>query len=126
MAHAEKNLENFEKRLRQRQNELERALANTVEQGLASTVDDAQDVADMAVAGYQKEMLFSQGTQRNTQLRLVRQALNRIAEGTFGDCVLCYRPIGLKRVEALPWTPYCIDCQEKIEKGEIEPQAHVA
>jgi DnaK suppressor protein len=126
MAHAEDTLQKYEKRLRQRQNELEQALASTVEQALASTVHDAQDVADLAVAGYQKEMLFSQGTQRNSQLRLVRQALDRIADGSFGDCVLCYRAIGAKRVEALPWTPYCIDCQEKIEKGEIEPQAHVA
>jgi DnaK suppressor protein len=126
MAHAEDTLQKYEKRLRQRQNELEQALASTVEQALASTVHDAQDVADLAVAGYQKEMLFSQGTQRNSQLRLVRQALDRIADGSFGDCVLCYQAIGAKRVEALPWTPYCIDCQEKIEKGEIEPQAHVA
>ena len=126
MAHTDEKLQTYEKRLRQRQNELEKALASTVVQALASSVDDAQDVADLAVAGYQKEMLFSQGTQRNAQLRLVRQALNRIAEGTFGDCIHCYRTIGAKRVEALPWTPYCIDCQERIENGEIEPTASVA
>jgi DnaK suppressor protein len=105
---------------------LEAALASTVEQAIASNVGDAQDVADQAVAGYQKEMLFSQGTVRNAQLRLVRQALNRIADGSYGDCVHCYQAIGPKRIEALPWTPYCIDCQEKIEKGELEPAASVA
>jgi DnaK suppressor protein len=113
----------YEKRLRARQQELEQALANTVAQALASNVADAQDVADQAVAGYQKEMLFSQGTVRNAQLRLVRQALNRIAEGSYGDCVRCSEAIGAKRIEALPWTPYCIDCQERIEKGEIEASA---
>lgn len=116
----------YEKRLRQRQHELEQALANTVEQALSSNVNDAQDVADQAVAGYQKEMLFSQGTVRNKQLRLVRQALNRIAEGSYGDCIRCYQTIGAKRIEALPWTPYCIDCQEQIERGETEPSSHVA
>ena len=116
----------FEKRLRQRQKELEQALASTVEQALASTVNDAQDVADQAVAGYQKEMLFSQGTVRNDQLRLVKQALNRIAEGSYGDCVRCYQAIGAKRIEALPWTPYCIDCQELFEKGEAGPTTSVA
>jgi DnaK suppressor protein len=126
MSQTEENLQRYEKRLRQRQKELERALASTVEEALASTANDAQDVADQAVAGYQKEMLFSQGTERNAQLRLVRQALNRIADGTYGDCVRCYRAIGVKRVEALPWTPYCIDCQERIEKGESEPTASVA
>ncbi len=101
-------------------------MASTVEQALASTVEDAQDVADQAVAGYQKEMLFSQGTVRNAQLRLVRQALNRIADGTFGDCVRCLQAIGAKRIEALPWTPYCINCQERIERGEMEPSSYVA
>jgi DnaK suppressor protein len=116
----------FEKRLRQRQQELELAVANTVEQALASNPDDARDVADQAVAGYQKELLFSQGTVRSAQLRLVRQALARLADGTFGDCVRCYQTIGAKRIEALPWTPYCINCQELIERGEVEPTASVA
>lgn len=116
----------FEQRLRQRQEELEQAVANTVVQALASNADDTRDVADQAVAGYQKELLFSQGTVRSTQLRLVRQALARIADGSFGDCVRCYQPIGAKRIEALPWTPYCINCQELIERGEAEPTASVA
>ncbi|MHB1958453.1 MAG: TraR/DksA family transcriptional regulator [Acidobacteriaceae bacterium] len=116
----------FEKRLRQRQQELEQAVASTVAQALASNTDDTQDVADQAVAGYQKELLFSQGSVRSAQLRLVRQALARLADGTFGECVRCYQAIGAKRIEALPWTPYCIDCQERIEKGDIEPTASVA
>ncbi len=116
----------FEQRLRQRQQELEQALASTVEQALAANPDDTRDVADQAVAGYQKELLFTQGTVRNAQLRLVRQALGRIEDGTFGDCVRCLQSIGTKRIEALPWTPYCINCQERIERGDVEPSASVA
>jgi DnaK suppressor protein len=116
----------FEQRLRQRQQELEKAVANTVEQALSSNPDDTRDVADQAVAGYQKELLFTQGSVRSSQLRLVRQALARLSEGGFGDCVRCYQPIGAKRIEALPWTPYCINCQELIERGGAEPTASVA
>lgn len=127
MTHAEETRrKQFEKRLRQRQKELEAALAHTVEQALTSNANETQDVADQAVAGYQKEMLFSQGTVRNAQLRLVKQALNRLAEGSYGDCVRCYQEIGAKRIEALPWTPYCIECQERLERGDIEPTASVA
>ena len=54
------------------------------------------------------------------QLALVRLALKRLDEGTYGECMHCGKTIGLKRLEALPWTPYCIDCREKIENGEIE------
>lgn len=123
---ADDALQRHERRLRQRETELTQALAQTVEQAMASTVNDTQDVADQAVAGYQKEMLFSQGTVRNAQLRMVREALRRIAEGTFGDCVRCYQAIGPKRIEALPWTPYCINCQEQIEKGDAGLAASVA
>lgn len=125
-AQPEDVMQRYERKLRQREKELTQALASTVEQAMASNADDTQDVADQAVAGYQKEMLFSQGTARNAQLRLVRQALHRISQGSFGDCVRCLQAIGSKRIEALPWTPYCIDCQERIEKGEAEPIASVA
>ena len=126
VAQVEDPLQRYEYRLRRRQQELEQALASTVEQAMTSGAEDGQDVADQAVAGYQKEMLFSQGTERNHQLRLVRQALERIAAGTFGDCVRCSQEIGPKRIEALPWTPYCINCQELIESGDVEPTASVA
>ena len=54
---------------------------------------------------YQKEMLFSQGTSGHEQLALVRLALKRLDEGTYGECMHCGKTIGLKRLEALPWTP---------------------
>jgi DnaK suppressor protein len=116
----------YEKHLRLRQRELERELASTVEQARTSNSNDTQDVADQAVAGYQKELLLSQGSAKNAELRLVEQALNRLSEGTFGECVRCSQTIGAKRIEAVPWTPYCIDCQEEIEKGTFEPTAFVA
>ena len=55
----------------------------------------------------------------DTQLTLVRGALAPAADGSFGECVHCGKTIGAKRLEALPWTPYCIDCQEQVENGEI-------
>jgi len=56
----------------------------------------------------------------------VRLALGRLREGTFGDCMHCGQEIGEKRLEALPWTPYCIACQEKVETGQIEDVVRAA
>ena len=122
-AQMEDSRQRVERRLRERQRELEQELANTVAQAKAGNDNDTPDVADLAVAGYQKEMLFSQGTVRNAQLRMVRQALSRLAAGSYGDCLRCDEPIGPKRIEALPWTPYCIGCQEQIERGDMETSA---
>jgi DnaK suppressor protein len=50
----------------------------------------------------------------------VRAALRRIDEGTFGVCVHCEEEISLKRVNAVPWTPYCITCQEQADRAQEE------
>ncbi|MGC2637719.1 MAG: TraR/DksA family transcriptional regulator [Acidobacteriaceae bacterium] len=101
-------------------------MLTAVEQGRQAVAEDTLDIADQAVFSYQKEMLFSQGTEGHTQLTLVRQALERLNEGTYGECLHCGKAIGDKRLEALPWTPYCIQCQEKIETGQLEDFARAA
>ena len=120
------NTGKFEKKLLQLQTDLSFAMLSAVEQGREAGSNDTRDIADQAVASYQKEFLFSQSTNGHAQLTLVTAALDRIAEGTFGECLNCGKTIGFKRLEALPWTPYCIDCQEKIENGEIEGPVRAA
>ena len=126
MAKAPSTRSAYEQKLRQQQLLLERTMKAAVEQGRDAAMDDTQDVADQAVASYQKEFLFSQGTNGHAQMQLVRQALVRLEDGTFGECQQCGQAIGTKRLEALPWTPYCISCQEKIENGEIEQPGRAA
>lgn len=116
----------FEERLRHQQTSLERSMLTAVQQGRQAVAEDTLDVADQAVFSYQKEMIFSQGTEGHSQLALVRLALERLREGSFGECLNCGNPIGEKRLEALPWTPYCIECQEKVENGEIEDVVRAA
>jgi DnaK suppressor protein len=110
----------FEKTLQQQKALLERSLSATVEQGRAIAIEDTIDPADQAVASYQKELMFSQGTNGRTQLAQVELALERLHEGHYGECLECGEAIGAKRLEALPWTRYCFSCQEKIENGELE------
>ena len=126
MTQSSQNVQRLEEKLRQQQALLERSMLTAVEQGRQTGADETQDVADQAVSSYQKELLFTQGTNGHTQLSLVRLALERIDEGSYGDCLQCGSPIGEKRLDALPWTPYCINCQEKIENGEIENPVRAA
>jgi DnaK suppressor protein len=110
----------FEEKLLQQKAMLERAVLSTVAQGREIVAEDNIDPADQAVVSYQRELIFSQGTSGHNQLSMIRTALERLHEGTFGECLQCGETIGAKRLEALPWTPYCIACQEKIENGEVE------
>jgi len=111
----------FVEKLLQQRKQIEQMMLSAVEQGREASAADIQDTADLAVASYQREMLFSHGTNQHIQLQMIQQALDRVEDGEFGECQHCGTEIGKKRLEALPWTPYCIDCQEKVENGQIEP-----
>ena len=81
----------------------------------------SQDVVDKAESSYTKEFLLSLSDTERSHLLLIDEALRRLEKDSFGVCQLCGKEIGEKRIEALPWTPYCIICQEKAEQ-EAESQ----
>ncbi|HEU5401796.1 MAG TPA: TraR/DksA family transcriptional regulator [Terriglobales bacterium] len=115
-----KKVEAFKKRLEERQRELRTAVSRNEQDGRAADLDTAQDIADRASSSYQKEFLFHQSSSDRQLLQMVEGALSRIREGSFGECISCGNEINIKRLEAVPWTRYCIQCQEKLEKGVLE------
>jgi RNA polymerase-binding transcription factor len=81
---------------------------------------DIQDMADMAVESYTKEFMFGKSSGDRHVLQLIREALDRIENKSYGTCVNCENPIQPKRLEAVPWTRHCIQCQGLLEKGLLE------
>jgi DnaK suppressor protein len=109
------NVAKFRQRLeRQRQDALEFIGRLSCETRSLDT-DRGQDSADLSALSVTKESLFEQGSQRRRVLRLVEKALRSILEGSFGTCDACGDEIQSKRLEALPWTQYCLRCQEEFE-----------
>lgn len=51
------------------------------------------------------------------QLRVVKHALGKFADGSYGVCENCGEPIGWSRLNARPEARFCIACQTKIEKA---------
>jgi DnaK suppressor protein len=114
-----KKLEQLKKRLEERQQELRRQVSNREQDGR----NQGEDIADRAASSYNKEFLFTQSTNERQLLGMVDSALARMREGTYAECIACGNEINLKRLEAVPWTRYCIECQEKLEKGQLEQAA---
>jgi DnaK suppressor protein len=112
-----KKLKQYEARLLEERNALLGMVERTEDYGREADRDVSQDPADKASNSYTKELLFSQSTTERNRPRLIEEALNRIAEGTFGECVNCGEDISAKRLDAIPWTPHCIRCQELVEQG---------
>jgi DnaK suppressor protein len=81
---------------------------------------DTQDVADMAVESYTKEFIFGKSSGDRHILQLIREALDRVENKTYGTCVHCENPIQPKRLDAVPWTQHCLKCQGLLEKGLLD------
>jgi DnaK suppressor protein len=119
-----KKLDYFKKRLESRQVELRRMVTRTEQDGRTVDEDSAQDIADRAASSYTKEFLFHQSNNDRQLLQMVDGALERLREGAFGECISCGKEINAKRLEAVPWTRHCIECQEKLEQGILEETSH--
>jgi RNA polymerase-binding transcription factor len=89
-------------------------------QNEARGLDDncPHDTADLSVAAASKESLFQRSSGIRQLVRLIDAALQRIRTGTFGACVGCGDDIYVRRLEAVPWTEYCLRCQAALENGE--------
>lgn len=115
-----KEKEKYKKKLLKRKTEIVDALSEFYSE--SKEVEDpgiAMDMGDKAESSYTKEFLLSLSDTERAQLKLIDEALERIEKGTFGMCQKCGVTIGKKRLDAVPWTPFCIDCQEKEEEGSV-------
>jgi DnaK suppressor protein len=74
-------------------------------------------LADSATETFMREL--DNGLEENAEhlLAAIDAALERIENGTYGTCVVCGRPIGEERLEALPYAALCIDDARKLERA---------
>jgi DnaK suppressor protein len=110
----------YEDALRSKQRELHDSYDRDKAAGNASPDDGIQDLADKAASAYSKELNFSLSDAERNLLMLIDEAFNRMRNGAYAICTNCGVEIGEKRLQAVPWTPFCIDCQELQEKGMLQ------
>lgn len=115
MKHIHIDTEGMNQKLQLRRRQLVESLMRLEDETQELETDPAQDIGDRSVLSFSKESLFEQISQQRTILRLVEGALGRIAAGSFGVCANCEDEISARRLEALPWTQFCLRCQENRE-----------
>jgi len=109
-------LASFKKRLLAKQRQLLDEVGRTAHYGKDQEDDSIKDLGDQAATAYTREFFFELGSGDRRMLRDVMSALQRIQDGSFGACERCGEPISEKRLEALPFARYCIDCQRLVEE----------
>jgi DnaK suppressor protein len=109
-------LEKYKNTLEAKQAELSLGLRNRDEIAIEKTPDALDEVTR---AG-ERELAIRNLDREATLLRQVRAALGRVADGSYGVCMHCEEEIKPKRLQAVPWTAYCIRCQEAVDRHEFE------
>jgi DnaK suppressor protein len=104
--------------------EIKGVLGQTLTEDKQRRLESAMDVGDQALADLERELGISLMEMRNRKRQLIDEALTRLNEGTYGICADCGIEISEKRLAAVPFARYCVECQaksellEKIEKEE--------
>ena len=73
------------------------------------------DVLDAAADSVQDELNSQLVEVESRELTAIDDALERIAQGTYGDCQSCSKPIPLTRLRAIPYATECINCRREAE-----------
>lgn len=92
--------------------------------GQARTIGDFRtdtggDVADVAFNTTENEICLRLAQHNSHEITLIKLALDKIASGKYGTCESCTQKIMPARLEALPYSIYCVKCQGIADKGGV-------
>jgi len=109
------NVQQYKRRLLELETHLSDRIVRGHQAAREQSLDSPGDAGDASVADEGESEAFTEADLDATVLQQVRDALRRIDDGTFGRCVVDGGPIEEKRLEAVPWTPYCLKHQRLLE-----------
>src|ERR1700733_11140418 len=115
------NTEHFKQRLLDKERELVEEMARLEDEARDSDEAEVRDSTDDATSSQSTSEALEEDVLISQTLTLVRDALKRIEDGTYGKCIVCGRQIEAARLEAVPWAAYCLEDQEKQDKRTHAP-----
>ena len=78
-------------------------------------IQQMADPLDQVRLSTDRDMAVETLNQQARSIHEIRSALDRIAEGIYGQCEGCEEQIPAKRLDALPWARLCVSCQSAVE-----------
>lgn len=72
-------------------------------------------MAELGSDNFEQEFTLGLMEAEEDTLTLIDAALERVSEGSYGQCIECDGPISKARLNAIPYTPVCIRCAEQQE-----------
>jgi len=110
-------VEQFRQLLQQQLDELQREAGKTATE-MADEKTNFPDPTDRASLESDRNFELRIRDRERKLISKIREAIERIEEGTFGVCESCEEEIGEARLRARPVTTMCIDCKTEQERQE--------
>ena len=111
-----REVERFVKLLEEQKAKILKNLEETAKGVESYCVGDVCDDGDFAAISADTHIDSAIGQKLNRELREIEVALNKVAQGIYGECEMCTEEIGLERLRAKPHAKFCIDCREIYER----------
>jgi len=112
-----KQLEYFKKLLNEKLDELLNEANKTVS-GMSNTNENMPDPTDRASLESDRNFTLRIRDRERRLIGKIKEAFERIEDGSYGICESCQGPISEKRLQARPVTTLCIECKKKQENEE--------
>lgn len=119
----------FTKKQKQRLVELRDSMLNMIEGVSQESLRQRSEGGDASAFGmhqadagsdaYDRDFALSLLSQEQDALNEINEALTRIENGTYGICEMSGKRIPEVRLEALPFTRFTVECQERIERQQM-------
>lgn len=106
-------IKELKKHLMEMKEEAQTRLKNTKSMDIPEA--EVGDEIDNASKSLDKEILFELSGNAHNTIEQIEAALRKIDKGIYGTCEYCRQPIPKKRMQALPFARYCINCQHTNE-----------
>lgn len=109
--------EHYKQLLLKKDRELRDSIGRYEDEARQSRSAEVEDEIDRVTSDEGKAAGFQESTLATQTLMQVREALERIDNGSYGTCIDCGRPIQPARLEAVPWALYCLEDQQKHDEA---------
>ena len=80
--------------------------------------DGVEDIGEMSEFDLNRSVALDLATRQSQLIRDIDDALGRIENGTYGQCVRCDKPLDEERLKAMPTAKYGAECQAAIEAAQ--------
>lgn len=102
-------------------NELRSEIFSKSADQISSQYDIPQDLGEKSILDELSDAGLAVADIRREQITQLDEAQKRVEAGTYGVCEECGQPVGVERLRVVPFTPYCVDCQNKKETSTRKP-----